>query len=174
MARGPIRAVKTRTGYVGSRAGAVSNRAYIRGGPDMMRALDRLEDGLKDELLVQATQAAGDVLAEEWRSRVPVEDGNYREAIEAKARPGRRGATGLVKVGNAPGVPRKEQPRRYASRLEFGSARATKATLSAGQSNFSTRGRSAQPSLRPAFDNVRERMVDAIGDTVARLIARAT
>lgn len=170
----PIRATRTRTGVVGARAGAVSNKVYFRGAEQMRAALRRLSEGTRDELLTEATKAAGDVLAEEWSSRVPVDEAHYREAIVAEARPGKKGATGIVKVGNAPGVPRKDQPRRYASRLEFGSARATLETLKSGRTDFNRRERKAQPSLRPAFDACRERMVDAMGDALARLIERAT
>ena len=169
----PIRATSTRTGVVGARAGSVSNKVYFRGAEEMRKALQRIEKSTRDELLVEATQAAGDVLAAEWKARVPVDDGNYRAAIEAKAKAGSRGATGIVRVGNAPGVPRDEQPRRYASRLEFGSARATLQTLKEGRHDFASRERKAQPSLRPAFDTVRERMVDAMGDVLRRLIEGA-
>lgn len=171
--RSPIRATRTRTGVVGGRAGAVSNKVYFRGAEELRKALQRISQNTRDELLTEATQAAGDVLAEEWKSRVPIDDGHYRDAIVAEARPGKRGATGIVKVGNAPGVKRKDQPRRYASRLEFGSARATLETLKSGRSDFDQRERSAQPSLRPAFDTVRDRMVDAMGDVLRRLIEGA-
>lgn len=170
----PVRAQWTRSGVVGGREGATLTRGYLRGGPELARALDRLGRGLADELLVKATQAGGDVLKDTWRARVPVKDGNYRAAIEAKAKPGKRGATGVVQVGTAPGVDDKDQPRRYAARLEFGSARATKASLSSGRTDFARRGRSAQPSLRPAFDSAKSDMLDAMGDVLRRLIQEAT
>lgn len=173
-AAGPVRAQWTRTGVVGGREGAVLSRGYIRGGPELMAALQRLAQGLKDELLTQATQAGADVLAKEWRGKVPVLDGNYRSAIEAKAKPGKIGATGLVQVGSAPGVPPDEQPRLYAARLEFGSARATKATRSAGRTDYARRERKAQPSLRPAFDSCKGEMLDAMSDTIRSLIERST
>lgn len=181
-----MRATRTRTGVVGARAGAVNAKVYYAGAAEMRAALRRLEQGMRDELLVEATQAAGDVLAEAWRANVPVEEGNYRAAIEAKAKAGSRGATGIVRVGNAPGVKRQDQPRRYAARLEFGSSSFAAsdapydATYNLDPSKFSagrrkgTRRRAAQPSLRPAFDSSRDRMVDAMGDVLLRLIERAT
>ena len=73
---------------------------------------------------MQATQAAGDVLAEEWRSRVPVDEGNYRDsAIEAVAKPGKtRRDRARARREALSGVKRKDHPRRYAARLEFGSS----------------------------------------------------
>lgn len=169
----PIRAQWTRTGVVGGRQGAVLSRGYIRGGPELLAALQRLEQGTKDELLAQATQAGGDVLKDAWKQRVPVLDANYRDAIEAKAKPGKIGATGVVQVGQAPGVPDDEQPRAYAARLEFGSYNTT-ASMAASGVRGSGRGRRAQPSLRPAFDSCKGQMLDAMSDEVRILIERAT
>jgi HK97 gp10 family phage protein len=172
--RAPIRATRTRTGVIGSRAGSTTVRGYIRGGPELMRALARLEQGVKDALLQKATLAGGKVLEEAWKERVPIKDGNYRAAITAQAKPGKRGATGLVSVKDVPGVDKEDQPKLYASRLEFGSARATHATLTSGRTDFASRGRVAQPSLRPAFDSVQGEMLDAMADEVKRLIEAAT
>jgi HK97 gp10 family phage protein len=170
----PIRAQRTRTGVIGGREGAVLTRGYLRGGAELVAALARIGKALSDEALSGATKAGAEVLAERWRQTVPVKDGNYRAAIEAKAKPGKIGATGLVQVGTAPGVPANEQPRLYAARLEFGSARATKATLSAGRTDFARRGRAAQPSLRPAFDSCKGQMLDAMSDELRTLIERAS
>lgn len=170
--KGPIRAQWTRTGVVGGREGAVASRGYIRGGPELLRKLQQLEKGVRDELLQRATQAGGDVLAEAWRARVPVLDGNYRDAIEAKAKPGKRGATGVVQLRKLGGVPSDEQPRLYAPRLEFGSAYGSKRAFTSGTAG-KARIRQAQPSLRPAFDAVKGEMLDAMGDEVKRLIEEA-
>jgi HK97 gp10 family phage protein len=167
----PVRAQWTRTGVIGGRQGAVLTRGYIRGGPELLAALQRLEMSIKDELLVKATQAGADVLKEAWKQRVPVLDANYRNAIEAKAKPGKVGATGVVQVGQAP-VPDDEQPRAYAARLEFGSYNTTAAMALSG-TRGSGRGRVAQPSLRPAFDSCSGQMLDAMGDEVKRLIEGA-
>lgn len=131
----------------------------LRGGPELKRALDRLEKGLADDLIVRATRAGAEVLAEAWRERVPVDDGNYRAAIKANARPGKRGATGLVSIVGTGGAPREERPAFYAPRLEFGS---------------SVRGFRAQPSLRPAFDASQGKMLDAMSDELRKLIEAAT
>lgn len=167
----PVRAAWTRTGVVGGRQGAVLSRGYIRGGPKLLAALQRLEKSVKDEYLAKATQAGADVLKEAWKSRVPVLDANYRDAIEAKAKPGKVGATGLVQVGKA-GVPDDEQPGLYAARLEFGSYNTTMSMASSGIRG-SGRGRVAQPSLRPAFDSCKSEMLDTMSDEVKRLIEGA-
>ena len=99
--RAPVRAQWTRSGVVGGRQGAVMSRGYIRGGPELIRALQRLEQGTKDELLVKATRAGADILRDAWKRMVPTYEFHYREAIEAKAKPGKIGATGLVQVGKA-------------------------------------------------------------------------
>lgn len=175
----------TRTGMLRGREGAVLTRGYISGGPEMLAALNRLEAGLKDQLLAQATQAGADVLAEAWRDRVPVKDGNYKRGIYASAKPGKRGATGLVRVQGVPGLKRIDQPYRYASRLEFGSSAFTKTDAPNVSYNLDPskikvsahkgwRGRAAQPSLRPAFDAVKGQMLDAMSDEIRRLIDKAT
>jgi len=173
VSRGPVRAQWTRTGVVGGHQGAVLSRGYIRGGPELLAALQRLEQGLKDELLAKATQAGGDVLKEAWKRRVPVLDANYRDAIEAKAKPGKIGATGVVQIGKAGGVADDEQPRLYAARLEFGSYNTTAAMAASGVRG-SGRGRKAQPSLRPAFDSCKGDMLDTMSDEIRDLIERAT
>lgn len=169
------------------RSGAVLTRGYIAGGAELIAALERLRAGLKDELLVQATWAGADVLKDEWKSRVPVEDGDYRDAIVASAKPGKKGATGLVQVGSAAGVPTNQQPRRYAARLEFGTGEFGKWWTDTPQVEYNIdpskikvherrgpRKRAAQPSLRPAFDSCKGQMLDTISDTLRRLIEQAT
>jgi hypothetical protein len=172
---------RTRTGVVGGKQGAVNAYGYIRGGPELAKALARLEHGLRDELLQKAVLAGGKVLEEKWKEQVLSRVGrgpgtaHYADAIEATARPGKKGATGLVALKRS--VPLSEgesHPREYASRLEFGSARATAATLSSGRSDFASRGRAAVATLRPAFDSAQGRMLDAMSDELAKLIEDAT
>lgn len=176
----PIRATRTSGGnIVAGRAGAVRSTFYIRGGDDLYRALVRLEKGVADQLVVQATQAGGDVLAEEWHSRVESQIGrgpgvaHYADAIYARARPGKRGATGIVALKKVPLDKGEAQPGVYAPRFEFGSTVRSLAQFKAGVTHAG-RARAAVPTLRPAFDAAREKMVDAIGDTLRRLIAAAT
>lgn len=171
---GPRYSVRTRGGNVMQGvSGAVRTSVFLRNGPELARKLAALEKGMRDAVLAEATAAGAKVLADAWRDRVPIDEGHYRDAIEHKAKAGKRGATGLVQVGKAPGVPDDEQPRLYAARLEFGSARATKATLTAGRTDFASRSRRAQPSLRPAFDACKGEMVDTMSDTLHDLIYRA-
>lgn len=110
----------------------------IEGGPALARALGALEKSLRDERLKEATLAGAEVIAEAWRTRVPTLDRHYQNSIKAKSRAGKNGATGLVSVDTVPGLPRNQQPRFYAAKLEYGG-----------------RGAGARPSARPAFDNSR-------------------
>lgn len=171
-----VRAQWTRSGVVGGREGAVLTRGYISGASELRAALARLEQGMRDEVLAGATLAGGKVLEERWKQMVALGPApvHYRDAIAASARPGKRGATGIVQVTKLAGVPDDEQPRAYAARLEFGSQRATKQTLASGRTDFASRGRTAQPSLRPAFDACKGEMLDAMADELKRLIAAAT
>lgn len=146
----------------------------LTGADDLLRALGRLEKGMRDEMLKQATQAAGDVLADAWRARVPVEDGDYRSAIRARARAGKKGATGVVDIAPGKASDGGDGPRAYAPTLEFGRARATARTLASGRSDFERRHRRAQPSLRPAFDASEGKMLEAMSDTLRSLIEGAT
>lgn len=175
MARstGPMRSSRTARGFVRGREGAVTTRGYIEGGPQLAAALERLGHGLRDEMLAQATLAGADVLMETWRSRVPVDDGDYRDSITALASPGRVGATAVVFPGEVPGLDDDEQPRNYASRLEFGTTRRSLRQFKRGVT-IGGRTRTAQPSLRPAFDSSKGRMLDAMADELKHLIARAT
>lgn len=154
------------------REGGVSVRAYIRGGPEMARKLAAIRRDLAVQGMVQAVLAGADVLAVEWRARVPVFEGHYRNSITAVASQGKEGATGLVYPADVPGVPDNEQPRRYAARLEFGSAAQTKRMLKRGIGADPGRRRRPQPSLRPAFDNVKGQMVDAIGSELRHVIEK--
>lgn len=151
MARsqGPLNITRTGSGALVSRGGVVT-RGYIRGGPELSRALGRLEQGLRDELLAEATQAGGDVLAEEWRSRVPVDDGDYRDSIYARGYAGKIGASGVVATKTVPGLAKSQQPRNYAARLEF----------------------TKHPSLRPAYDSAQARMLEAMASVLRRLIEK--
>lgn len=154
---------------VTGRTGSVAARFYLRNGPEFSRQLASLAQRVSDEKMAQAVLAGGEALAVEWKRIVPVDEGHYRESITAVASPGRQGATGLVFPADVPGVPDNEQPRRYAARLEFGSLAQTKKQLQRGIFPKG-RARRMQPSLRPAFDNVHTRMVDAIADELRALL----
>jgi hypothetical protein len=175
-----VRSTRTRSGVVGGRSGAVNAYGYIRGGPELAAALARLQKGMRDDLLQQATLAGGKVLEKAWRERVQSSIGtgpgvaHYAEAIEAKARPGKKGATGLVGLKPMATSEGEAHPREYASRFEFGSARATHETLVSGRTDFASRGRAAVPTLRPAYDSAEAEMLDAMSDELKRLIEAAT
>ncbi len=131
--------------------------ATLVGGPLLMAALARLEIGLRGELLKDAVRDGGEVIVDAWKAKVPVLDANYQDSIRVQARATKGGATGIVGVGPIRGLPRNEQPRWYAARLEYGD-----------------RSRGAQPSARPAFDTSKQRAGDAIEDKLRDLIGRAT
>jgi HK97 gp10 family phage protein len=161
MARRPMSFTGTRTGVLGSRGG-VRVDARLVGGPQLAAALARLEKGMRDDLLQRATLAGGKVLEAEWKaqaaSRIGLGPGtaHYVEAIEATARPGKRGATGLVRLGKEPTSEGEAQPVAYAMQLEFGG-----------------RGQPARPTLRPAFDSAKGDMLDAMSDELRALIEAA-
>jgi HK97 gp10 family phage protein len=143
--------------------------AHLEGGPELAKALANLEKGLRDELLKEVTLAGAEVIAEAWRNRVPIHDGNYRQAIEAKSRAGKNGATGIVGVGAVPGVAKSQQPRWYAAVLEYGTSGSARARSGRGMGR-----RAAQPSARPAFDTSKDRAVAAAEAKLRELIAKAT
>ena len=142
------------TNAIGRRGRVLSTRfqATLEGGPALAAALARLDDAVRVKAAKDALQAAGGVIATEWRSRVPVLDANYQASLEKAPRAGKTkvGASGSVAPRKVPGLPDDEQPTRYAARLEFGDA-----------------DRAAEPSARPAFDVARERAVQAAGDVLA-------
>lgn len=154
----------------GGRQGAVAVRFALKGGPELSRKLGQLSKDMSGQKMAIAVLAGADVLADEWRRIVPYFEGHYRRSITAVSSVGRDGATGLVFPADVPGLPDDQQPRRYAARLEFGSQRATLKTLKAGRKDFARRGRKMQPSLRPAFDNAKSQMVDAIADQLRAIL----
>lgn len=136
------------------RASGTFFKGYIDGGPELAKKLQALEKGVRDELLVRATTAGANVIAEEWRSRVAGTWGrgpgtaHYEDAVEVRARPGKNGATAIIGLGDQPTEPGEAQPREYATRLEF----------------------SGKPTLRPAFDASRGKALDAMSAEVNRLL----
>lgn len=146
---------------IGRRGKVLSTRfqATLEGGPELAAALARLDDAVRVKAAKEALQAAGGVIADEWRSRVPVLDANYQASLDAAPRAGKTkaGASGSVAPRKVAGLADDEQPTRYAARLEFGDA-----------------DQPAEPSARPAFDVARERAVQAAGDVLAKAVAGVT
>ncbi len=132
-------------------------KGYIDGGPELAAKLAALEKSVRDELLVEATQAGAEVIADEWRSRVAGTWGegpgtaHYVNAIEARSKPGRNGATAIVGLGDQPTQDGEAQPREYATKLEF----------------------DGKPTLRPAFDTSRQKALDVMGERIWALIGKA-
>lgn len=153
-------------------AGAlVRARFSIRGIPEMQRRLARLNADLSGHAAAAALLAGGEVLRQRWSATVPVKDGHYRDSITAVASPGNRGATGLVYPADIPGLPDSQQPRRYAARLEFGSARQSKKQAKRGVFTPG-RARAMQPSLRPAYDTSKAQMQKAIEHELAYILSK--
>lgn len=123
----------------------------LRGADELMRKLERLRRAVRDDA-PDAALAGAEALADEWRQRVPVDEGHYRDSIAAE----RDDEGAVVLVGDVPGLPADEQPRLYAPGLEFG-----------GQ------GRPAQPSLRPAVDAAGPKVAAAMADSIRDTIGRA-
>lgn len=146
-------------------------KAYLEGGPELAKALQTLEKGLRDDLLKEATLAGGEVIAEEWAARVPVDEGDYRNAIKAKSRAGKKGATAIVGVDKSydgGAGDSFEDINARAVVLEFGSSGRKRATTGSG-----SHPRTAHPSARPAFDAARGRAVEAVEGKLRELIAKA-
>lgn len=147
-------------------------KAYLEGGPELDKALQTLERGLRDDLLKEATLAGGEVFAEEWAARVPVDEGDYQRSIKAKSRAGKKGATALVAVDKSyqggPGDTFGDINAR-ATVLEYGTSGRGKARTGRGLGY-----RAARPSARPAFDAAKERAVQAVEDRLRELVAAAT
>jgi HK97 gp10 family phage protein len=143
------------TNVIGRRGQVLSSRlqATIEGGPELAAALARLDDVVRVKASKDALLTAGSVLADEWRSRVPVLDAHYQASLDAAPRAAKTkvGASGSVAPRKVPGLPDGDQPFAYAARLEFGDA-----------------DRPAEPSARPAFDTARERSVQAAGDVLTK------
>jgi HK97 gp10 family phage protein len=154
-------------------APGVTTKAYLRGGPELMRRLQRLSDEVSERVAAQALLAGADVIADEWRALVPKFERHYEHSITAASSPGRKGATGIVYPADIPGLPDNEQPRRYAARLEWGSLRTTKKMLKRGLI-VPGRARRQQPSARPAFDAAKGRATDAIADELRDVLNRVT
>lgn len=136
------------------RASGTFFKGYIDGGPEMAAKLQALGKGVRDELLVKATTAGANVIAEEWRGRISATWGrgpgsaHYADAVEVRARPGKNGATAIIGLGDQPTEPGEAQPRDYATRLEF----------------------TGKPTLRPAFDASKGKALDAMSAEVNRLL----
>ncbi|MCL4294043.1 MAG: hypothetical protein KJ056_13650 [Acidimicrobiia bacterium] len=139
---------------VGRRGRVLASRfdATLEGGPDLARALARLDDAVRVKAAKDALLAAGGVLGEEWQSRVPVLDANYQRSLDGAARAAKTktGAAGSVGPRQVAGLADADQPTAYAARLEFGDS-----------------SRPAEPSARPAFDAARERAVRAASGVLA-------
>lgn len=147
-------------------------KAYLEGGPQLDAALQKLTRGLRDDLLKDATLAGGQVIAEEWKSRVPVDEGDYRNSITAKSRAGKKGATAIVAIDKGYDGGAGDSFKDISGRavvLEWGTSGRGKATSGRGMGY-----RAAKPSARPAFDAARDRAIDAVEARLRELVEAST
>lgn len=110
----------------------------------MQRNLERLATVADVPHRLRASRAGAEVLQEEWKERVPVLEGHYRDSITVVE----QGPDAAVTVGPVAGVPPDEQPVLYAPKLEF----------------------TSHPALRPAIDAAGGRMGYAMESEVAEMI----
>lgn len=114
--------------------------------------LRRLSRRALRPLALSSMRAALDLLADEVRSRCPVDTGALRDSIEVAVRTSRNGAVrGRVVVGGNDA----EGATYYAFFLEFGTARMA-----------------AKPFLRPAVDAARSRVQGLLARRILSGIAR--
>ena len=116
------------------------------GGPELSRALQRLDDEVRVKVAKEAVMAMGEPIAAAWQQKLPIgpEPYHLKDAITAKSGKTKYGASGSVAPRRVKGAEPNEQPGVYAAKLEYGS-----------------RYTSAQPSARPAFDQQKQNAVDA-------------
>jgi hypothetical protein len=139
---------------------------YVEGGPELAAKLQALGESVRDYLLVQATSAGAEVIAEQWRQNVTRTFGygpgtaHYVNAIGIRAQPGIVGATAWVGLPlEQPTEAGEDQPRDYATRLEFGHY--------AGGIQQPPR-----PTLRPAFEATRVKATDAMAVKIKALLEK--
>lgn len=143
----------------------------LQNGPQFAAALNALDLKLSRVVARIAVQRGAQVIADEWKALVPVEDGHYRESIRVTTRSatlatgdgGRaiKGASAVIAPRPVGGVPDDEQPWRYAGVLEFGGR------LTPAQHGSYI---PAQPSARPAFENKARDCVDVVQATLAAML----
>lgn len=158
--------IRANTIKFGPRAGSAYGTRFtasIEGGPELAAAMKRLEASLQVQAAKAALDAAGQVIADDWKARIPLGPGqlHYREAITVKASKTKKGASGSVRVRKLGGsTPADAEPLLYAHKEEFGGP------IAGG--GFSV----ARPAARPAFDSSKGRAVDA-AEAVLRAAAEA-
>lgn len=145
--------------------------ASIQGLDEALVALGALDLRLH-MVAPKALEAAGDTVADKWKSLVPVQDGNYKRAIGVEVHGTVGGADGDIAVRHLDNLvahtahPENEQPYLYAGRLEYGGP----GTVTVyGGTQVAAVWR-AFPSARPAVDSKRE---EAIAEASAILAATA-
>jgi HK97 gp10 family phage protein len=151
---------------VQGKPGGVNAWGYVEGGPELAKKLQALGKSVRDDLLVQATEAAARVIADEWTMQIATKIGygpgtaHYIEAVGVRSRPGVDGATAWVGLPlEVPLGPGEDHPRDYAPRLEFGHY--------AGGIQQAPR-----PTLRPAYEATRVKATDTMATKIKALIEK--
>ena len=112
----------------------------VLGLDDLQKNVDALVKEL-EQVADPAALAAGEVIADAWRARVPILDENYQRSIAVGTVKGGKVAVGTTWL---PDLDRNDQPVLYAKPLEFGNSRTP-----------------ADPSMRPALAASQEEAVAA-------------
>lgn len=107
-------------------------KVTIKGLPELERALARLQTVSNDENRLRIARAGAETFAQEWKGRVPVLDGNYRDSIHVQDE-ATEDAEAIVGIDDIPGLPDNQQPRLYAPKLERSQASLRPAADTAGR-----------------------------------------
>lgn len=149
-------------------------KASIRGLDELGRKIDELIRKADGPMMTAAMMTAGEVVAEEMRAQVPVDDGGLKRSIIVTVGKERRRMKHLVKIG-----PRYPQGA-HAHLVEFGTrARQTRPrgkkalAWEGGEHPVSSTGSGAMPAkpfMRPAADASRERVRRVFYDELKKVV----
>jgi hypothetical protein len=132
---------------------------HIEGGKGSAAALRALDETVRVVVAKEAVQAMGEPIEQAWKHKLPTgpEPVHMADAVKLRVTKSKSGANGNIQPRKVRGLDADEQPRAYAQKLERGG-----------------RHTPARPAARPAFDQNRERALEA-GERVLRAgIARVT
>lgn len=150
----------------------------VKGFKELEAALKQLPPNLAKRALERAVRAGAGIIRAEARRRAPADDGDLRKAIVV-----RKDRHGPSSVNYKVGVSYKAY---YAHMVEFGTDPHT-ITLNKKNNRKVMRdkktgkfygksvrhpGASAQPFLRPAFDETQDQVIRKVGEILAQSIAR--
>ena len=153
----------------------------IKGLKEVRDLIARLSDQLAREVYPQAGRDALEIMRDDARSRVPVENGQLREAI--KIRTERSSARGGVRMqlyvdsgsegaGDAHLLEYGTDPHRIPKRGPGGDDRPVHRPGDGQDKRAQHPGAKATPFMRPAFEATKHRVVDTLGINVIKGLER--